>query len=68
VVKQVALKLIVLYQKTAPVWLRQSCRFTPSCSQYMALAIEKYGLPAGIFKGLCRVLRCKVPNGGIDYP
>jgi putative membrane protein insertion efficiency factor len=62
------IKLIRFYQKMAPKALRESCRFVPSCSEYMILAIEKYGCLKGIYKGFNRLLRCKVPNGGIDYP
>ncbi len=59
---------ILLYQRFAPQRLRASCRFEPSCSQYMLLAIEKYGVFKGIFKGIKRLTRCHYPNGGVDYP
>jgi putative membrane protein insertion efficiency factor len=60
--------LILFYQKNAPKRIRQSCRFEPSCSNYMLLAIEKYGLIKGVTKGLKRIWKCKHPNGGVDYP
>ncbi len=59
---------VLLYQKFAPASLRASCRFEPSCSNYMLLAIEKYGFLRGFFKGMRRLFRCHYPNGGIDYP
>lgn len=59
---------VLLYQKFAPASLRASCRFEPSCSNYMLLAIKKYGFFKGFFKGIRRLLRCRYPNGGIDYP
>ncbi|MBP7791480.1 MAG: membrane protein insertion efficiency factor YidD [Candidatus Goldbacteria bacterium] len=59
---------IRLYQKHAPKELRQSCRFEPTCSDYMMLAVEKYGLMKGVIKGVARIFRCHAPNGGIDYP
>jgi putative component of membrane protein insertase Oxa1/YidC/SpoIIIJ protein YidD len=34
----------------------------------MILAIKKYGIIKGIYKGIKRLLRCHSPNGGIDYP
>jgi uncharacterized protein len=34
----------------------------------MILAIVKYGTIKGVYLGLKRLLRCRVPNGGIDYP
>ncbi len=66
--KKVIISFIKLYQKTAPQSLRQSCRFEPSCSNYMILAIEKYGVIKGVWLGLKRISRCRVPNGGKDYP
>jgi putative component of membrane protein insertase Oxa1/YidC/SpoIIIJ protein YidD len=34
------------------------CAMYPTCSEYMILAIEKFGTPGGIFKGIRRILRC----------
>jgi putative component of membrane protein insertase Oxa1/YidC/SpoIIIJ protein YidD len=34
----------------------------------MILSIEKYGSLKGILNGIARLLRCRKPNGGIDYP
>ncbi len=59
---------VLNYQRYAPRSLRGACRFTPSCSNYMLMAIEKYGTLKGFFKGVGRVLRCHEPNGGEDYP
>lgn len=59
---------ILLYQKHAPEEMRRSCLFIPSCSEYMLLAIEKYGVIVGVYKGLNRLCRCHHPNGGEDYP
>ena len=59
---------ILFYQKKASPSLRASCRFEPSCSNYTYLAIAKYGAINGIYLGVKRLLRCKIPNGGIDYP
>ena len=59
---------ILLYQRFAPEDLRLSCLFQPSCSEYMLLAIEKYGVIKGTYVGIKRLLRCHPPNGGTDYP
>ncbi len=59
---------IKMYQKFAPLQLRKSCRFTPSCSEYMTLAIKKYGVWKGTIKGIRRLAKCHYPNGGKDYP
>ncbi len=66
--KFLLVNFILLYQRNAPTRIRQSCRFEPSCSNYMLLAIEKYGLIKGVLKGVKRILKCKYPNEGIDYP
>ncbi len=67
-IKPTFILFVLLYQKFAPLSLRASCRFEPSCSNYMLLAIEKYGFWKGFFKGVRRLFRCRYPNGGIDYP
>lgn len=59
---------VKIYQRYAPDSLRQRCRFEPSCSEYMILAIEKYGVFKGISMGLKRMKRCNVNGGGFDYP
>lgn len=66
--KYIAFLWVKLYQKFAPEKVRRSCLFYPSCSQYMLLAIEKYGFWKGFWKGLKRLGRCHYPNGGEDYP
>ncbi len=59
--------LVKVYQHYAPDSTRLRCAFEPSCSVYMIMAIEKYGLFVGVWKGIRRLLRCG-PSGGIDYP
>ncbi len=66
--KKTALWLILLYQKYAPEKMRRACVFVPTCSEYMSLAIKKYGLLRGLIKGVKRLLRCHYPNGGVDNP
>ena len=63
-----AIGCVLMYKAFAPLEVRDRCRFEPTCSTYMILAIKKYGLFIGVFKGLRRITRCKPPNGGIDYP
>lgn len=60
--------LIKIYQKYISPKIKNRCRYVPSCSQYMILAIEKYGTRKGIKMGINRIMRCHYPNGGIDYP
>lgn len=66
--KKIIIALIRLYQRKAPYHIRDSCRFYPTCSEYMILAIKKYGCVKGVYRGIRRLLRCKPPNGGVDYP
>ena len=66
--KQIAIWLVMAYQRIAPESLRKSCRYEPSCSQYMILSLQKYGFFKGLRKGLARWSRCKPPHGGYDLP
>jgi putative membrane protein insertion efficiency factor len=44
-----------------------ACRFSPSCSDYMADAVRAYGATRGVWLGLRRLVRCHPFGGhGID--
>ncbi|MBP3316568.1 MAG: membrane protein insertion efficiency factor YidD [Alphaproteobacteria bacterium] len=45
---------------------RAACRFTPTCSEYTRMAIEKHGAIRGIWMGIKRISRCR-PGGGFGY-
>lgn len=64
-----ALFVLKAYQLCVPARYKPECRFTPSCSRYMALAIRKYGFFAGTKLGWYRFRHCIgfVP-GGEDWP
>lgn len=66
--KKLVFRLVSLYRANAPSRLRNSCRFTPTCSEYMLMAVEKYGVLRGVAMGVRRICRCHPPNGGIDLP
>lgn len=66
--KHIVIFTIRLYQKFGPYEVRCRCLFIPNCSEYMILAIKKYGLFKGVKKGIDRFKRCHDPNGGEDYP
>ncbi|MDE6314054.1 MAG: membrane protein insertion efficiency factor YidD [Lachnospiraceae bacterium] len=66
--KKSAICIIKVYQRYAPESLRNKCRFEPSCSEYMVLSIEMYGLFKGLKKGICRLKRCNINGGGFDFP
>ena len=59
---------VLVYKAVAPMSVRSRCRFIPTCSTYMIMAIYKFGLFVGVVKGIKRIYRCKPPNGGEDYP
>ena len=43
------------------------CRFTPTCSEYMVHAVNKYGALKGFNLGIKRILRCHpLSKGGHD--
>lgn len=60
------LGLIRAYQLAISPLLGPTCRFTPTCSQYAAEALKKYGLLKGAWKTLRRLARCH-PFGGEGY-
>lgn len=66
--KDILIWLVKVYQKFAPEEVRRKCVFTPSCSEYMILSLEKYGAIKGLIKGVKRLKRCHLPNHGEDYP
>jgi len=59
---------IMGYRKIAPLHLRAACRFIPTCSEYAIQAIMKYGFWKGWGKTIKRLIRCRPPYGGFDYP
>ncbi len=67
-VAQQAIKTAVrAYQILISSWLPPTCRFYPSCSQYMIQAVERFGPVKGLWMGLRRLARCHPWNeGGYD--
>ena len=64
--RRLFISLIRLYQKTAR-FRPAVCRFQPSCSEYTAQAIERYGVLKGVGLGIWRILRCNpLSKGGFD--
>ena len=57
-VKEIILKTIGAYKYFVSPLLGKNCRFYPSCSDYMALAVQKYGANKGLQKGLMRISKC----------
>lgn len=65
--KSILIFLIRLYQYKAPANVRAKCVQIPNCSEYMIIAIKKYGIINGVKKGIERVKRCMPPTK-VDYP
>ena len=55
--------LIKFYRGAISPLLPSACRYTPTCSQYMLDALNKYGLFKGGWMGIKRISRCH-PWGG----
>ncbi|MBQ6732860.1 MAG: membrane protein insertion efficiency factor YidD [Paludibacteraceae bacterium] len=57
---------VYFYRACISPLLPPSCRYTPTCSQYMVEAVTKYGIFKGGWLGIKRLLRCH-PWGGSGY-
>jgi len=67
--KKIILIIIEFYQKFISPNFGQNCRFWPTCSEYTHLAVQKYGVLKGGWKGFKRILRCYPWSlGGVDLP
>ena len=55
--------LVRIYQGALSPYLGNSCRYTPTCSQYAIQAIEKYGPWKGGWLAIRRMASCH-PWGG----
>lgn len=64
--RRAALAAIRVYQLALSPYWPAVCRYQPSCSQYAADAIRRYGVTHGCWLGFRRILRCR-PLGGQGY-
>ena len=56
-----------MYRRFVSPMLPPSCRYWPSCSEYMLQAIQKHGVLKGGLSGAWRIIRCNPwSKGGID--
>lgn len=65
--KALFIVLIRFYQLFISPLFPQTCRFTPTCSQYALTALKRHGVARGLLLALRRLLRCHpFCDGGYD--
>ncbi|MCS7024912.1 MAG: membrane protein insertion efficiency factor YidD [Bryobacteraceae bacterium] len=65
--RELLIALVQLYQRWLSPWLPPACRFFPTCSEYAAQAIAKYGPGKGLWLAVKRLARCHpLQQGGYD--
>ncbi len=68
--KKFLIGAIKFYRKYISPLKPPTCRFTPTCSEYAMIAIDKYGVKKGGWLAIKRVLRCNpfFPGGNDPVP
>jgi hypothetical protein len=65
--QRAVLGVLRIYKRWISPLLPPACRFTPTCSEYMAEAIVLHGLGRGLWLGVRRLARCHpFHQGGFD--
>ena len=65
--KRALLTAIRIYQRRISPALPQRCRYEPSCSNYAAESIGRFGVIRGALLATWRLLRCNpFSHGGFD--
>lgn len=65
--REIALSFITMYQTCISPRYPACCRYTPTCSQYAKIAVERFGVMKGSWLALKRILRCHpLHHGGYD--
>jgi putative membrane protein insertion efficiency factor len=59
---------IRVYQRLISPIFGERCKYYPSCSEYAAQAIQRYGILRGLVLASWRLLRCNPWSlGGVDH-
>jgi hypothetical protein len=67
VVRAIAILPIRLYQRLISPAVGSRCKYYPSCSEYAAQAISRFGILRGLVLAGWRLLRCNPwSRGGFD--
>lgn len=65
--RKILIFIVRIYQTVISPLLPPSCRYYPTCSNYMIGALKKHGPILGLIMGICRILRCNpFIRGGVD--
>ncbi|GAF40542.1 protein YidD [Agrilactobacillus composti DSM 18527 = JCM 14202] len=65
--KQILIYLVHFYQRFISPLFPPSCRYYPTCSNYMLTALKKHGVIKGSIMGIARIFRCNpFVHGGVD--
>lgn len=68
--KWLPIAAIRFYQRYLRILHNRECIYNPSCSEYMVISIQKYGVLRGVQYGAMRIRRCNgaLYQGGEDWP
>ena len=61
---KITIIVIKAYRKLISPYIRRSCRFVPTCSEYAVEALERFGFIRGTIMAVWRILRCNPFAGG----
>ena len=65
--RKILIFIVRIYQTLISPLFPPSCRYYPTCSNYMIDALKKYGPILGLIMGISRILRCNpFVRGGVD--
>ena len=65
--RKILIFIVRIYQELISPLFPPSCRYYPTCSNYMIDALKKYGPILGLIMGIFRILRCNpFVRGGVD--
>ena len=65
--KRVALAMLSIYKSAVSPYMPGTCRFSPTCSEYAAEAVQAHGVLRGVTMTASRLARCRPGvKGGYD--
>ncbi len=67
-VTNVVVLLVKVYRRFVSPFTPQSCRYTPSCSEYALRALTQHGLVRGLWLAAVRIVRCNPWTEGGEDP